>query len=59
MDASKFIKIYANLPLGMREDIVTVIDNKPLTWNAAYVEIDNQTKIGQEILSKLEELEII
>ena len=36
---SKFIKIYANLPLNLRNEIVIVIDNEPLTWNACFIEV--------------------
>jgi len=55
----KFLKVYANLPLGVREEIVLVIDGKPITWNAAYLEVNNNTKYSQEILKKLEELKIL
>lgn len=55
-----FLKIYANLPLGIREEIICVLDrDKPITWNVAYLEIKNNTQLGGEILRKLEELKII
>jgi len=57
---SKFSKVYANLPLGLRGDIVVVLDKDgPITWNAAYIEVYNDTSKGNEILSKLAEMEII
>lgn len=56
----KFLKIYANLPLGLREEIVVVLDDgKTLSWNAAFIEINNDTPISKIILKKLERLEII
>ncbi len=56
----KFLKIYANLPLGIREEIVVVLDDKgPLTWNAAYLEIVNNTPLSEKILNQLDELEVI
>lgn len=55
----KFLKVYANLPLGVREEIVLVIHGKPITWNAAYLEVNNNTKYSQEILKKLKELKIL
>lgn len=55
----KFLKIYANLPLGVREEIVCIVDEKPITWNAAYLEVKANTKIGTEILEQLTNLEII
>lgn len=56
---TKFLRIYANLPLNQRTEIVVVVDNEPLTWNAAKIEIENNTEKGKEILEKLVELGII
>jgi len=59
---SKFIKVYANLPIKIRNEIVLLLDEKeggPITWNASYIEINNDTKLGDKILKKLLELEII
>ncbi|MBI2431059.1 MAG: hypothetical protein HYV39_03530 [Candidatus Levybacteria bacterium] len=56
---TKFLQIYANLPLNQRAEIVVVVDNEPLTWNAARIEIENNTDKGQEILEKLVTLGII
>ncbi len=55
----RFIKIYSDLPLNLRKEIIVVLDGKPLTWNAAYVEVYNETTKGEEILKKLEKLGII
>lgn len=55
----KFLKVYANLPLSIREEIILVLEGKPITWNAAYLEVNNDTKNSQEILRKLEELKIL
>lgn len=55
-----FLKIYANLPINIRDEIILVLPNKgPITWNIAYLEIKQDTKLGEEILKKLEELGII
>jgi len=56
---SQFVRTYSNLPLGLREEIVVVINNKPLTWNAAYIEVENETDKGKEILGKLVEFGIL
>ena len=59
-DKTKFIKVYADLPVGLRSEIVAVLDEVgPVTWNAAYVEISNDTELGQTILKQLTKLEII
>lgn len=55
----KFYKIYANLPLGVRQEIILVLDDKPITWNVAYIEIRNNTYLNKIILEKLKALKII
>ncbi len=55
----RFLKIYADIPLNLRKEIILVINKEPITWNVAYVEVVNRTKRYLEILKKLEELEII
>ncbi|OIO49625.1 MAG: hypothetical protein CO042_01725 [Parcubacteria group bacterium CG_4_9_14_0_2_um_filter_41_8] len=56
----KFLKIYANLPLGIRQEIILVLDDKrTMTWDAAFVEVDNDTELSKIILEKLERLQII
>jgi len=56
----KFFRVYANLPIGLRDQVVLVLpDIGPLSWNAAYVEVSNGTKIGDTIVEKLIELKII
>lgn len=56
---TKFLQIYANLPLNQRNEIIVVVDDEPLTWNAARIEIENNTDKGKEILEKLVALGII
>lgn len=58
-DREKFLKIYANLPLPAREEIICVIEGKPITWNVSFLEIQNNTKLGDKILSQLSELKFI
>lgn len=58
-DYSKFQKVYSNLPEKIRNGIVVVVDGKPYTWNASYLEIINDTKLGREIYKKLIDMEII
>jgi len=55
----RFLKIYANISLSLRKEIIAIIDKEPVTWSVAYVEIFNGTKKGEEILKKLDELKII
>jgi len=55
----RFLKIYSDLPLGLRKEIILVLDKEPITWNAAYVEISHNTSKATIMLKKLEELKII
>jgi hypothetical protein len=55
----RFMKVYANIPLNVREEIILVLDDKPITWNVAYVEVKNDTKNAKRILDALVEMELI
>ena len=56
----KFLKIYANLPLGVRQEIILVLDEYgAITWNVAFLEVQAGTKLSETILKKLERLKII
>lgn len=56
----KFLQVYANVPLGLRSEIIAVLDDfGPVSWNAAYFEIIDDTENGQKILEKLKLLNII
>lgn len=56
----RFLKTYSNLPINVRNDIIYVLPDKgPITWNAAYLEISNNTPFGNELLDKLDELKFI
>lgn len=59
MDISRFLDVYANLPDRLKDQIVVVIDEKPMNWNAAYFEMKSGTTLGKRILDKLIEMEII
>jgi len=56
---AKFLRIYADVPDSLREDIIVVIDGKTYTWNTSYLEIKENTELGKKILKTLEEIGII
>jgi len=59
-DRGKFFRIYANLPFNIRNsEIIAVVGGEPFTWNAARIEVENNTRKGEEILEKLIKLQII
>lgn len=56
----KFLRIYANLPLGIRKEIILVLDDgRPITWDVAFVEVQVDTPLSKTILENLEKLKII
>ncbi len=57
----KFLKAYASVPLSLRNEIISLVgkNNAPISWDAAYIEIANKTKEGNEILLHLKELGIV
>ena len=59
MDISRFMRVYSDLPLKLRGEIIAVIDGEPVTWNVAYQEIAHGTEKGKKILEKLIKLKII
>jgi len=56
---AQFHKVYDNLPLRERTQVVLVLGNEPISWEIARNEIINHTKTGNEIIQKLFELKII
>lgn len=55
----RFSTIYANLPLGVRKEIVLVLDGQPISWEVAFTEVSSGTELSERILEKLEHLGII
>jgi len=57
MTREEFKKVYANIPLNLREEIILVLKNRgPITWNVAYLEIEQDTELSKEILKKLDSI---
>jgi hypothetical protein len=55
----QLLKIYANIPLNLRDEITLVFKGEPLTWNVIYLEVKADTERSKEILSELSELKLI
>lgn len=56
---TKFLKVFTNLPIPERRNTIAIIDEQPLSWFVCWLEIDQMTKKGQEILEYLDELKLI
>ena len=63
MTLERFMKTYTNLPLGVREEVILVVkingQDKPITWDVAYIEIKGKTELGKKVLKSLIKLDII
>lgn len=55
----RFYNVYNNLPLNLRDEVILVIDNEPITWKVARLEVDQDTQTAKTILEKLTALNII
>ena len=55
----RFYKVYENLPLGIREETVLVINGEPVSWKVIKLEVDNDTPLSGEMLEKLVSLGFI
>ncbi|OFY50871.1 MAG: hypothetical protein A2W85_10275 [Bacteroidetes bacterium GWF2_41_31] len=57
----RFLQVYATLPLGVRKEIVAVLDDPigPVTWEVTFIEVENETPLGLEILERLASMQII
>lgn len=56
---AKFLKLVANVPLPLREEIIAIIDDKPVSWNAAYGEIKQNTANAKNILEHLKNIGLV
>lgn len=60
MHKDAFFRFYANLPIGVRREVVLDLPERgPITWEVAYREIKEDTELGKIILQKLFELEFV
>jgi len=56
---AKFLKLFASVPLPLRNEIVAVVDNQPVSWSAAYGEIKSDTDKAQIILTHLKQIGLL
>lgn len=55
----RFYNAYNKIPLGLRDEPIIVINDEPISWKIARLEIDSDTGLSKEILEKLIALKII
>jgi hypothetical protein len=62
---SRFLGVYQNLPLSERKNTIILVEDEkskkkePISWDIAYLEIEQETKTGEKILNKLIKLNLI
>ena len=56
--AYKFHQAYANLPLGIRGEIIAVVDGEPMSWKVVKLELDGGTEMGFKVMEYLVRLGI-
>jgi hypothetical protein len=54
-----FLRIYADIPINIRSQIILVFNGEPITWNVVYTEVIGNSKRSGEMLKKLKELGLI
>ena len=50
---ARFMKVYSDLPINIRREVISIIEKEPISWNVAFHEIKNETELGEKILNKL------
>lgn len=56
---ARFIKLFANVPFPLREEIIAIVDNQPFSWSSAYGEISQNTDKAQVILTHLKQIGLL
>ncbi len=54
-----FFRVYYNIPINTRKELIVIIDDKPITWDIAYKEIKNESSLGYKIFNELVKLKFI
>ena len=57
---TRFLKVFANIPLGLRNDIIYVNEKYgTMSWFVVWLEVKADTEVAQEVLAFLAKEEII
>ncbi len=56
---AKFLKLFANVPLQLRQEIIAVDDEESLSWSVACLELRKDTKKAFIILEHLKKIGLI
>lgn len=56
---AKFLKVYANVPMPLRGEIIAVVDDEPFTWASARAEVTHDTEKAKRIISQIRGIGVI
>ena len=56
---SRFVRVYGNLSLDLRKEVIMIVEDEPISWNVAFGEIEGGTETGKKILKKMVEMDLI
>ena len=54
-----FHQAYANIPLGLRREIVAVVDGEPMTFHVIHLELQNKTVMGWKAVDQMVRIGIL
>ena len=56
---AKFLKLFASVPLPLRDEIIALVDNQPISWSAAYGEVKQDADKAKIILTHLKQIGLL
>ena len=56
---AKFLKLFPSVPLPLRNEIIALVNNQPISWTAAYGEIKQDTDKAKTILTHLKQIGLL
>jgi len=58
-ESYRFHRMYANLPINLRSEIVAVVDGEPMTFRVIHRELGANTDVGYEALDSMLSMDLI
>lgn len=55
----QFLRVFANVPLPLRTEIIALVAHEPISWSVAYAEIKKDTEKAPLILEHLKKIGLI
>ena len=55
----EFLGIFDGLPEGEKRMPITVVGGEPASWRVVRVEVEGKTKMGRQMLRRMEQLKIL